>query len=80
MSLNVMEAFKKSLQTSNLWIENLNPERTLVFFCGYSPEYITGKYSWRTSGGNCTHLVICRYNFLYEKNAGMVHGIRWVSM
>ncbi|KAJ6924061.1 hypothetical protein NC652_017388 [Populus alba x Populus x berolinensis] len=39
MSLNVMGAFKKSLQTSNLWIENLNPERTRVFFCGYSPVH-----------------------------------------
>ncbi|KAL9362968.1 hypothetical protein Peur_045753 [Populus x canadensis] len=39
VSLNVMEAFKKSLQTPKLWIENLNPERTRVFFRGYSPVH-----------------------------------------
>ena len=39
MSLNVMEAFQKSLQTWKSWGENLNPERTSVFFRGYSPVH-----------------------------------------
>ncbi|KAB5552145.1 hypothetical protein DKX38_009456 [Salix brachista] len=51
MSLNVMEAFQKSLQTWKSWGENLNPERTSVFFRGYSPvHYRNGTWD---EGGRC---------------------------
>ncbi|KAI5585969.1 hypothetical protein BDE02_06G180100 [Populus trichocarpa] len=46
VSLNVMEAFKKSLQTPKLWIENLNPERTRVFWL------LSSTLQW-DEGGRC---------------------------
>jgi hypothetical protein len=62
VSLNVMEAFKKSLQTPKLWIENLNPERTRVFWLLSSTLQVN--ILGALPAGNCTHRVICRYNFL----------------
>ncbi|KAG6744007.1 hypothetical protein POTOM_052711 [Populus tomentosa] len=51
MSLNVMEAFQKSLQTWKSWGENLSPEGTRVFFRGYSPvHYRNGTWD---EGGRC---------------------------
>ncbi|KAJ6870847.1 hypothetical protein NC652_036498 [Populus alba x Populus x berolinensis] len=51
MSLNVMEAFQKSLQTWKSWGANLSHEGTRVFFRGYSPvHYRNGTWD---EGGRC---------------------------
>lgn len=40
MSMNVMEAFQRSLQTVRSWvIKNLDPERSHTFFRSYSPVH-----------------------------------------
>ncbi|KAL5545783.1 hypothetical protein UlMin_005470 [Ulmus minor] len=40
MSMDVMEAFRRSLQTWKSWaLENLNPERNHIFFRSYSPVH-----------------------------------------
>ncbi|EEF31856.1 conserved hypothetical protein [Ricinus communis] len=52
MSMNVMEAFQRSLQTWKSWaLESLDPERTHIFYRSFSPvHYRNG--TWNT-GGRC---------------------------
>ncbi|XP_050227485.1 protein trichome birefringence-like 8 [Mercurialis annua] len=52
MSMNVMEAFQRSLQTWKSWaLESLDPERSHVFYRSFSPvHYRNG--TWNT-GGRC---------------------------
>nr|XP_043635050.1 protein trichome birefringence-like 8 [Erigeron canadensis] len=52
MTMDVMEAFGKSLQTLKLWaFKNLDPETSHIFFRSYSPvHYRDGE--WNT-GGHC---------------------------
>ncbi|XAR69790.1 hypothetical protein NMG60_11001513, partial [Bertholletia excelsa] len=50
MSMDVMEAFKKSLQSWKSWaMESLDPARTFVFFRTYAPVH----YSTWSNGGSC---------------------------
>lgn len=50
--LNVKEAFRKALTTWARWVDvNVNSEKTLVFFRGYSPNHFRGG-QWN-SGGQC---------------------------
>ncbi|CAH2073824.1 unnamed protein product [Thlaspi arvense] len=50
--LAVLEAFRKALTTWGRWVEkNVNPEKTLVFFRGYSASHFSGG-QWN-SGGAC---------------------------
>ncbi|XXG40810.1 hypothetical protein AAC387_Pa01g1437 [Persea americana] len=50
--LNVGEAFRKALTTWARWVDaNINPEKTLVFFRGYSASHFSGG-RWN-SGGAC---------------------------
>ncbi|CAN8237122.1 unnamed protein product [Cochlearia groenlandica] len=50
--LAVLEAFRKALTTWGRWIEkNVNPEKSLVFFRGYSASHFSGG-QWN-SGGAC---------------------------
>ncbi|KAE8689934.1 Protein trichome birefringence-like 8 [Hibiscus syriacus] len=52
MTMDVMEGFRKSLQTLKLWItNNLNPERSHVFLRNYSPAHYTNG-TWN-DGGLC---------------------------
>ncbi|XP_022132714.1 protein trichome birefringence-like 8 [Momordica charantia] len=52
MSMGVMEAFRRSLQTWKQWVEeNLDPNRTHVFFRSYSPVHYRGG-TWN-EGGHC---------------------------
>lgn len=40
LTMDVMEAFRRSLQTWKAWVlENLDPQRTHVFFRSYSPVH-----------------------------------------
>ncbi|KAK9290376.1 hypothetical protein L1049_008545 [Liquidambar formosana] len=52
MTMDVMEAFRRSLQTWKSWaIENLDPERSHIFFRSYSPvHYRNGTWN---EGGQC---------------------------
>ncbi|KAI5073186.1 hypothetical protein GOP47_0011199 [Adiantum capillus-veneris] len=51
-SLPVMEAFQKGMKTWASWIgKNVDPKRTKLFFCGYSPAHFNGG-QWN-SGGQC---------------------------
>ncbi|XP_022767018.1 protein trichome birefringence-like 8 [Durio zibethinus] len=52
MTMDVMEGFRRSLQTLKSWTtKNLNPERSRVFFRSYSPvHYTNGKWD---DGGVC---------------------------
>ncbi|BBH04328.1 Plant protein of unknown function D [Prunus dulcis] len=50
--LNVKEAFRKALMTWARWVDvNINIEKTIVFFRGYSPNHFRGG-RWN-SGGQC---------------------------
>ncbi|KFK25082.1 hypothetical protein AALP_AA8G063700 [Arabis alpina] len=50
--LAVLEAFRKALTTWGRWVEkNVNPEKSLVFFRGYSASHFSGG-QWN-SGGAC---------------------------
>ncbi|KAL1814233.1 hypothetical protein ACET3Z_024298 [Daucus carota] len=50
--LNVMEAFRKALTTWSRWVDaNVNPDKSLVFFRGYSASHFSGG-QWN-SGGQC---------------------------
>ncbi|XP_058108481.1 protein trichome birefringence-like 1 [Magnolia sinica] len=50
--LNVDEAFRKALTTWARWVDaNVNPNKTLVFFRGYSASHFSGG-QWN-SGGQC---------------------------
>eukprot|EP00268_Persea_americana_P026434 TRINITY_DN2585_c0_g2_i2.p1 TRINITY_DN2585_c0_g2~~TRINITY_DN2585_c0_g2_i2.p1 ORF type:complete len:501 (-),score=71.26 TRINITY_DN2585_c0_g2_i2:641-2143(-) len=50
--LNVVEAFRKALTTWGRWVDaNVHPNRTLVFFRGYSATHFSGG-RWN-SGGQC---------------------------
>eukprot|EP01018_Ginkgo_biloba_P003137 Gb_12396 [translate_table: standard] len=50
--LNVLEAFRKALRTWGRWVdENIDPNRTQVFFRGYSASHFSGG-QWN-SGGQC---------------------------
>ncbi|KAK9154972.1 hypothetical protein Sjap_002452 [Stephania japonica] len=50
--LNVVEAFRKALTTWARWVDaNINHEKTLVFFRGYSSSHFRGG-RWN-SGGQC---------------------------
>ncbi|XP_048602998.1 protein trichome birefringence-like [Brassica napus] len=50
--LAVLEAFRKALTTWGRWVEkNVNPEKSLVFFRGYSATHFSGG-QWN-SGGAC---------------------------
>uniref|UniRef100_A0A1J3JT69 Protein trichome birefringence n=1 Tax=Noccaea caerulescens TaxID=107243 RepID=A0A1J3JT69_NOCCA len=50
--LAVLEAFRKALTTWGRWVEkNVNPDKTLVFFRGYSATHFSGG-QWN-SGGAC---------------------------
>ncbi|XP_021821431.1 protein trichome birefringence-like 1 [Prunus avium] len=50
--LNVKEAFRKALMTWARWVDvNINLEKTIVFFRGYSPNHFRGG-RWN-SGGQC---------------------------
>ncbi|GAB2297386.1 Transducin beta-like protein 2 [Dionaea muscipula] len=50
--LKVLKAYRKALTTWATWIDQyINPERTLVFFRGYSPTHFSGG-QWN-SGGQC---------------------------
>ncbi|KAL0543650.1 hypothetical protein IC582_018751 [Cucumis melo] len=52
MSMDVMEAFRRSLQTWKRWVEEeLDPNRTRVFFRSYSPVHYRGG-TW-SEGGHC---------------------------
>ncbi|KAK1367439.1 Protein trichome birefringence [Heracleum sosnowskyi] len=52
--LNVMEAFRKALATWSRWVDaNVNRNKTLVFFRGYSASHFSGG-QWN-SGGQCDH-------------------------
>ncbi|KAK9194083.1 hypothetical protein WN944_004785 [Citrus x changshan-huyou] len=52
MSMNVMEAFQRSLQTVRSWvIKNLDPERSHTFFRSYSPVHFRNG-TWN-KGGLC---------------------------
>ncbi|PIN14187.1 hypothetical protein CDL12_13193 [Handroanthus impetiginosus] len=52
MTMNVMEAFRKSLNTLKRWvIENLKPEKSHVFFRSYSPVHFRNG-EWN-KGGYC---------------------------
>ncbi|CAK9148445.1 unnamed protein product [Ilex paraguariensis] len=51
-SLNVQEAFRKALTTWGRWVDaNINPNKTFVFFRGYSDTHFSGG-QWN-SGGQC---------------------------
>ncbi|KAI7998222.1 Protein trichome birefringence-like 8 [Camellia lanceoleosa] len=52
MSMDVMEAFRRSLQTLKLWsIQNLDPGRSHIFFRSYAPvHYRNGTWN---EGGSC---------------------------
>ncbi|CAN7113804.1 unnamed protein product [Brassica rapa subsp. narinosa] len=50
--LAVLEAFRKALTTWGRWVEkNVNPDKSLVFFRGYSASHFSGG-QWN-SGGAC---------------------------
>ncbi|PRQ35538.1 putative PMR5 domain, PC-Esterase [Rosa chinensis] len=50
--LNVKEAYGKAITTWARWLDaNINPEKTVVFFRGYSPNHFSGG-RWNT-GGQC---------------------------
>ncbi|PRQ35528.1 putative PC-Esterase [Rosa chinensis] len=50
--LNVKEAYGKAITTWARWLDaNINPEKTIVFFRGYSPNHFSGG-RWNT-GGQC---------------------------
>ncbi|KAF8398523.1 hypothetical protein HHK36_017452 [Tetracentron sinense] len=50
--LDVAEAFRKALTTWARWVDaNINPNKTLVFFRGYSASHFSGG-QWN-SGGQC---------------------------
>ncbi|PRQ35534.1 putative PC-Esterase, trichome birefringence/trichome birefringence-like 1 [Rosa chinensis] len=50
--LNVKEAYGKAITTWARWLDaNINPEKTVVFFRGYSPNHLSGG-RWNT-GGQC---------------------------
>ncbi|KAK9169973.1 hypothetical protein Syun_002113 [Stephania yunnanensis] len=50
--LNVDEAFRRALTTWATWVDvNVNPNKTLVFFRGYSASHFSGG-QWN-SGGQC---------------------------
>ncbi|XP_010557950.1 PREDICTED: protein trichome birefringence-like [Tarenaya hassleriana] len=50
--LNVLEAFRKALTTWSRWVDkNVNPNKSLVFFRGYSASHFSGG-QWN-SGGAC---------------------------
>ncbi|XP_059669590.1 protein trichome birefringence-like 9 [Cornus florida] len=52
MTMNVMEAFQRSLQTWKSWaIHNLDPKRTHIFFRSYSPVHFRNG-TWN-EGGQC---------------------------
>ncbi|CAA0837484.1 Protein trichome birefringence [Striga hermonthica] len=52
--LNVLEAFRKATTTWARWIDaNVNPNKSLVFFRGYSASHFSGG-QWN-SGGQCDH-------------------------
>ncbi|XAR69788.1 hypothetical protein NMG60_11001510 [Bertholletia excelsa] len=54
MSMDVMEAFKKSLQSWKSWaMESLDPARTFVFFRNYSPERLNCRNGKWSNGGSC---------------------------
>ncbi|KAM1472496.1 hypothetical protein ACFX2I_028743 [Malus domestica] len=54
--LNVKEAFRKALTTWARWVDtNINPEKTIVFFRGFSPNHFRGG-RWN-SGGQCHDLI-----------------------
>ncbi|GMP84271.1 hypothetical protein CsSME_00037860 [Camellia sinensis var. sinensis] len=52
MSMDVMEAFRRSLQTLKLWsIQNLDPGKSHIFFRSYAPvHYRNGTWN---EGGSC---------------------------
>ncbi|XP_024019687.1 protein trichome birefringence-like 9 [Morus notabilis] len=52
MTMDVMEAFRRSLQTWKSWaLRHLNPEKSHIFFRSYSPvHYRNGTWN---EGGNC---------------------------
>jgi len=50
--LNVLEAYRKALMTWGKWVDNnINPNKSLVFFRGYSATHFSGG-QWN-SGGQC---------------------------
>lgn len=50
--LNVLEAYRKALTTWAKWVDkNINPNKSLVFFRGYSATHFSGG-QWN-SGGQC---------------------------
>ncbi|XP_010520026.1 PREDICTED: protein trichome birefringence-like [Tarenaya hassleriana] len=50
--LNVLEAFRKALTTWSRWVDkNVNPDKSLVLFRGYSASHFSGG-QWN-SGGAC---------------------------
>ncbi|CAI9101003.1 OLC1v1038217C1 [Oldenlandia corymbosa var. corymbosa] len=52
--LNVLEAFRKALTTWARWVDsNINPNKSHVFFRGYSASHFSGG-QWN-SGGACDH-------------------------
>ncbi|KAM7255225.1 hypothetical protein ACFE04_020466 [Oxalis oulophora] len=52
MTMDVMEAFRRSLQAWKLWVTtNLDPEKNHIFFRSYSPAHY-GNGTWNT-GGSC---------------------------
>ncbi|MCO5577598.1 hypothetical protein L7F22_031429 [Adiantum nelumboides] len=53
-SLPVMEAFQTAMKTWGSWIDkNVDPKRTELFFCGFSPSHFNGG-QWN-SGGQCNN-------------------------
>ncbi|KAF4396916.1 hypothetical protein F8388_004884 [Cannabis sativa] len=53
MTMDVMEAFRRSLQTWKSWAMNsLDPEKSHIFFRSYSPASTIRNGTWN-EGGNC---------------------------
>ncbi|XP_077237946.1 protein trichome birefringence-like 9 [Tasmannia lanceolata] len=62
MTMDVKEAFRRSLQTWERWVvENLELERSHVFFRSYSPVHYRGG-TWK-NGGECSSSTVPETNY-----------------
>ncbi|KAF9591415.1 hypothetical protein IFM89_004113 [Coptis chinensis] len=70
MTMNVMEAFQKTLQTLKSWvIQNTDPEHSYIFFRSYSPVHFRDG-TWN-EGGHCDH------NLTPESNYSKLEAEPW---
>ncbi|KAK9170363.1 hypothetical protein Syun_002503 [Stephania yunnanensis] len=73
MTMNVKEAFWKSLQTWKSWVaQNLDPNKTYTFFRSYSPTHFEGG-AWNAGGK-------CKNNVEPELNSRNLAGEPWNSL